>query len=139
MSFNINTPQAGTNIRPLIQVPGPLPSNHPSKGSASSERAYVDIIAVRLYKLVRCQTQTSQQSHNLQVQAAKGKIMKDSAMLAQTKDMIRTTRVLLLSMESYQGAHITANNLPFLEAMLNLTERPSVQYCKPSPPAHTQL
>ena len=47
-------------------------------------------------------------------------------MLAQIKDMIRTTRVLLLSMESYKGAYITANNLPFSEAMLNLTERPSV-------------
>ena len=47
-------------------------------------------------------------------------------MTAQTKDMIWTTRVLLLSMKAYQGAYITANNLPFSEAMINLTEKPSV-------------
>ena len=77
------------------------------------ERAYVDTIASQLYKLLWCQTQTSQRSINLQVKVAKTKRMKDSVILAQTKDMIQTSRVLLLSMEAYQGAYSTVDNIPF--------------------------
>lgn len=47
-------------------------------------------------------------------------------MLVQAKDIIQLSRVLLLSMEVYQGLYITAGNLPFYEAMLNLIEQPNM-------------
>ena len=56
------------------------------------------------------------------------KKMKDSAMKAQTKDTVRTTRVLLLSLEDYQGQHIIVDNLPFSTCMLDLTVRPGLPH-----------
>ena len=54
------------------------------------------------------------------------KKMRDSAMSAQTKDMVRTTKVLLLSMQDYQGQPIIVDNLPLSTCMLDLTERPGL-------------
>ena len=89
-----------------------------------SERAYIDTVTTQLYELVRCQTQANQQLLSLQMKAAETKRMKDLAMLLQTKDMIQTSQVLLLSMKDYKGDYLIADNIPFSTAILNLTERP---------------
>ena len=56
------------------------------------------------------------------------KKMKDSAMSAQTKDTVRTTRVLLLPLEEYQGQLIIADDIPFSTCILDLTERPGLSH-----------
>ena len=62
----------------------------------------------------------------MQTKAVATKRMKESVMLAQTKDSIRTTKVLLLSMEGYEGQPVIADKLHFSTAMEDLTERPSL-------------
>ena len=47
-------------------------------------------------------------------------------MAAQTKSMIHTSRVLLLSMQDYKGESIITDKIPFSTCMMDLTERPGV-------------
>ena len=60
------------------------------------------------------------------MKAIKAKRMRDLAMSAQTKDMFRTSRVLLLSMKDYKGEYLIADNIPFATVMMNLPERTGV-------------
>ena len=60
------------------------------------------------------------------MKAAKTKKMGDLVMLAQTKDMIKKSRVLLLSIKDYRGEYHLVDDITFSAAMLNLTEQPGV-------------
>ena len=105
---------------PLLLLPAALLHG----GSQSADRANLKSISTLLFNLQRVNTQATQQSlKKMHAKALAMKKMKESAMSAQTKDTVRTTRVLLLPLGKYQRQLIIANNLPFYTYMLDLTER----------------
>ena len=113
-----------SDTSPLIQLPPALSYS----GSNSADRADLKAISTSLFNLQRVNTQATQQSLKMHAKALAMKKMKDPAMAAQTKDTIRTTRVILLSMEGYKGQLIIADNLPFSTYMMNLTELPGLPH-----------
>ena len=82
---------------PQLKMPPVLPFDGPN----SVDRGDFKTISVALFNLQRISTQTARRSLKMQTKALATKKMKESAMSAQTKDTIRTTRVLLLPMEGY--------------------------------------
>ena len=78
----------GSTTSPLLPLPGPLPKGYLNGNISSVDIAYIDDIVSQLFKLARCNTQTSQQTLSMQLKAIKAKRMKDSVMLAQTKEMV---------------------------------------------------
>ena len=107
---------------PLLQLPLALSYGGPK----SAGRADLETISTSLFNLQRINTQATQQSLKMQARALATKKMKYLAIVAQTKDTIHITRVLLLSMEGYKGQIILAQNLPFSTTMMDLTERPGL-------------
>ena len=108
----------------------PLPLSHgPQDGSQLVDKATFQSILTLLFNLHHCvNTQATQQTLTMHSKALTMKKMRDSAMSAQTKEMVRTTKVLLLSMRDYQGKPIIADNIPFSTCMLDLTERPGMSH-----------
>ena len=92
----------------------------------SADSANLRTIATSLFNLQRTLTQLARRTLKMQTKAVATKRMKDSTMSAQTKDTIRTTKVLLLSMDWYEGQPIIADELHFSTAMEGLTERLSL-------------
>ena len=107
---------------PLLQIPPSLPHGAPNLADSANLRT----IATSLFNLQQISTQVARQTLKMQTKAVATKRMKESAMSAQTKDTIRTTKVFLLSKEGHEGQPIIADKLHFSTAMEDLMERPSL-------------
>ena len=96
----------------------------PPPSNASWQEKTFYLISKQMLDIQNFNDQTQQRTLSLQKAAAESKRTRDSAMSLQTKDPVRTTRVLLMDLASYEGTNIIVNELPFSTTMLDLTERP---------------
>ena len=62
----------------------------------------------------------------MQYKAIEAKRIREAAMAVQTKDMVRTSHVLLLSIQDYINELIIVDNIVFSTCMMDLMERPGV-------------